>query len=260
MCTFNGSRFKSLKRQTLSRYLRFQISDMKKLLLVFILISILGACEKATKNTMTINGNIAGLKKGMLYLQHLKDSTLTNIDSIALKGDGNFTFNHEVESPEIFYLYLDKADNNTINDRITFFGEPGLIYIKTAWNTVDTKSEVSGSKSQDKLSEFNAMITKFNTRDIEIFQSSLLPEIKENKSKLDSLKIISEKNFVSRYKYTTNFALTNTDSFIAPYVALTEISDANPKYLDSIYNNLTEEVAESKYGKALKEHLKTLNK
>ena len=209
---------------------------------------------------MIINGNIAGLKKGTLYLQHLKDSTLTSLDSLQIKGDGNFTFSYDLESPEVFYLYLDKADNNDINDRITFFGEPGTIAIKTTWNTMDTKSEVLGSKSNEELSEINAMLSKFNAKDIELLQSSLSPDLKENTSAIDSLRTLSDRNLIRRYQYVLNYALNNTDSYVTPYIALTEVADANPKYLDSIHQSLSQQVADSKYGKALKKHLESLKK
>ena len=38
---------------------------------------------------------------------------------------------------------------------------------------------------------------------------------------------------------------------IAPYIALTEVSDANIKFLDTVASKLTEEVKVSKYGKLL---------
>ncbi|MDT0606905.1 DUF4369 domain-containing protein [Croceitalea rosinachiae] len=233
---------------------------MKRLVLAIVLLTLIGACEETSERTMNVTGNIAGLKKGTLYLQHFQDSSLINLDSLEIKGNGNFTFTQELESPEIFYLYLDKADNNDINDRITFFGEPGNISIKTAWNTVDTNTEINGSKSHESFSKFKAMLSKFNTRDIEVFQTSLLPELKDNAKALDSLAAISQKNAIRKYQYVLNFSLNNPDSYITPYVALTEASDANPKYLDSIHNNLSQKVADSKYGKALKEYLERLNR
>lgn len=231
---------------------------MKKTLLTLIVIIFVIACQKATQNTMTINGNIAGLKKGTIYLQSVKDSTLISLDSLELKGDGNFSFSYEIESPEIFYLYLDKADNNDINDRITFFGEPGEIYIKTSWNTIDTKTEIIGSESHEVFTKFNMMLSKFNMRDIEVFQASLAPELKENTSALDSLSTLSRKNLIRRYQYILNFGLNNPKSYVTPYVAVTEAADANPKYLDSIYKGLASEVADSKYGKALRKHLENV--
>jgi hypothetical protein len=54
--------------------------------------------------------------------------------------------------------------------------------------------------------------------------------------------------------------LNNTDSYVAPYIAVKEVSDANLKYLDSINNSLSDDVANSKYGKELKEHIDNLKK
>ncbi|MEM7382644.1 MAG: DUF4369 domain-containing protein, partial [Bacteroidota bacterium] len=89
---------------------------------------------------MIVTGNVKGLKKGTLYLQHIPDSVLVTVDSLTIAGDGNFNFEIPLDHAEIFYLYLDKTDNNDINDRITFFGEPGTITINTAWNTFDTQA------------------------------------------------------------------------------------------------------------------------
>ena len=59
-----------------------------------------------------------------------------------------------------------------------------------------------------------------------------------------------------RYLYTVNFAINNKDYEVAPYLAISEVYDANIKYLDTIYNSLTPKVKESKYGRSLQEFLK----
>jgi len=204
---------------------------MKKYLVSLLLSIFLFSCGEDATNTMTVTGNIKGLKKGTLYLQHLKDSVLVTKDSLEIKGDGNFSFRTPLESPEIFYLYLKKKDNNSINDRITFFGEPGFITIKTKWDTFDYKAQIEGSASNKKLEEFKKGISKMNIRNMELAQ------------KLNNA-------------YALNYALNNKDSHIAPYIALFEVADANPKYLDSIQKSLTPEIANSKYGQKLKERLK----
>lgn len=229
---------------------------MKRILFVLTLGSFIFSCEKKTENTMTVSGNIKGLKKGTLYLQHFPDSSLTTIDSLVMKGDGAFAFSCEVQSPEIFYLYLKKEDNNDINDRITFFGEAGEITINTSWNTLNTEVEISGSKSQEKYEEYNAMITNFNLKALDLIQKGALPEFQEDTPALDSLQQLSSQNIINQYRYTLNFGLRNNNSFVTPYLMLTEAAEANPKYLDSVYNSLTPEVASSKYGVLFKEFLK----
>ena len=187
------------------------------------------SCAGDTKNTMTVNGSIKGLKKGTLYLQQLQDTILKNIDSLEIKGNGDFSFKTEVASPDIYYLYLVKNDNNDINDRITFFGEPGNITVETSWDSFDFAATVKGSATNDSLT-------------------------------IDSLIKLEDKNIYRSYAYALNFALNNKDSYVAPYIAVVEVANANVKYLDSIHKMLTPEVASSKYGMQLKKHLEEVKK
>ena len=51
------------------------------------------------------------------------------------------------------------------------------------------------------------------------------------------------------YLFTANFAISNSDSEIAPYLAVKKIADAKIKILETIEEKLTEKVKKSKYGK-----------
>jgi len=228
---------------------------MKNILLFSALTFLLISCSGDTANTMIVSGNVKGLKKGTLYLQNIPDSVLVTIDSLEIEGDGNFTFKTELESPEIFYLYLNKEDHNDVNDRITFFGEPGNITINTTWNTFDANAKISGSETQKKLEDYRKTMTRFNKREVELMQLAINTETPLDSIQKDSIQILSDKNIQRGYAFALSFALNNKDSYIAPYIALTEVSDANIIYLDSISNTLSPEVADSKYGKALKNFL-----
>ncbi|WP_405395876.1 DUF4369 domain-containing protein [Maribacter sp. Asnod2-G09] len=229
---------------------------MKKILFVITALLALSSCGDNPEETMIVNGKIKGLKKGTLYLQHVPDSVLITVDSVAINGDGNFSFKTKLMSPEIFYLYLDKKDNNDINDRITFFAEPGTITINTDWNTFDTTAKITGSDSQEKLKEYKQTMSGINKRNVEIMMNAAQPDGELSQLSIDSLANISNRNTQRGYAFAINFALNNKSSFVAPYIALKEIPDANVKYLDSIYQVLSPEVAESKYGKELATLLK----
>jgi hypothetical protein len=214
---------------------------------------ILASCKQSpTENTMALSGQIKGLKKGVLYLQHVPDSTLVVIDSVLINGNGNFSFKTELESPEVFYLYLVKEDNNDINDRITFFGEPGNISINTQWNSFDVDPDIKGSISHEKFVEYRSMMSKFNIQDISLLEQAFKANSSNNQQLFDSIQILSERNTLRSYLFALNFAMINSDSYVAPYVAITDVSNANVKFLDSIYKKLSPEVAISKYGKSLK--------
>ncbi|WP_209405306.1 DUF4369 domain-containing protein [Pseudozobellia sp. WGM2] len=233
---------------------------MKNLFFLSAILFLMISCGGNNANMMIVNGNVKGLKKGTLYLQHIPDSTLTTIDSVQVDGDGTFNFETELESPEIFYLYLKKEDANDINDRITFFGEPGTITINTSWNTFDMNPKIEGSETQKKLKEYQKTMSRFNMKNLELMQIARNPEVPLDSLQLDSLQDLSDRNLKRGYAFALNFALNNKNSYIAPFIALNDVSDANVIYLDSIYNSLSPEVAESKYGTLLKEHLENVKK
>jgi hypothetical protein len=228
---------------------------MKKFLLPLFIVVLLVNCSEPKADVMTVSGSVKGLKKGVLYLQKVADSTLITIDSLEINGNGNFTFNTTLESPELFYLYLKKEDNNDINDRITFFGEPGVITINSVWNAFDSKAVIEGSETHKKLEEYKKVMSRFNTQNLELITASNNPEIQGDPQAMDSLIKANDKNILRSYLYSLNFALNNKNSHIAPYIALTEVEDANIIYLDSIYNSLSPEVANAKYGRALAAYL-----
>ena len=229
---------------------------MKNFFWLTVLVLLMASCSGGNEeNKMIVSGNVKGLKKGTLYLQYVPDSTLVNIDSVEVLGDGRFKFETILESPEIYYLYLDKQDNNAFNDRITFFGEPGSITINTNWNTFETKASIEGSKTHKKLEEYNEIMNKFHNQSLELMRVGAKPEIQSDSVALDSIQKLSDKVILRGYLYTLNFALNNSESYVSPYLALTNATNANPVYLDSIYSGLSEEVAASKYGLQLKEYL-----
>jgi len=235
--------------------LRENILGMKQLSISLLFVILFTACADNSENTMFVNGTVKGLKKGVLYFQKVSDTTLVTLDSLEVKGDGNFEFTTSLDSPQIFYLYLKKEDNNEMNDRITFFGEPGIITIQTSWNAFEKKAVIEGSVTQKKLEEYRKIMSRFNTQNLEQVQASIDPDLINDPRALDSLQKAYEKNIRRSYLYALNFALSNTESHIAPYIALTEVADANVTYLDSIYNSLSPEVANGTYGMALKKHL-----
>ena len=99
------------------------------------------------------------------------------------------------------------------------------------------------------------MASKFNIKELTLIQEASSSELQEDSVAMDSIQRLINQNTVNRYRYALNFGLNNGDSYATPYIMMTEASEANTKYLDSIYKGLTPEVAASKYGKEFKEFL-----
>ena len=201
---------------------------------------------------MHVSGRVDGLRKGTLFLQKVLDSTLVNIDSIVINGNPEFNFKTKIESPEIYYLYLNKDDGDTLNDRVMFFAEKGEIIINTLLKTFESSAKVSGSENQELLQEYRKISRQFNAKNLEYIKAYINNAKSANDSRsLDSIQKEMDNLLKRRYLYALNFAITHGDNVIAPYIALTEVSDANIKYLDTVASKLTEEVKSSKYGKLL---------
>ncbi len=224
------------------------------ILFIFIL-----ACQpqkkKASGDNMIVSGSIEGLRKGTLYLQKIEDTLLVNIDSTLVKGTPNFEFNTQIETPEVFYLYLDKEDGDSLNDRILFFGEKGNIEINTLLKTFESSAEIKGSKNQELLQEHIAFKRKFNDQNLELIKGFYQAQSNGEIERADSLEKQLNNLTRRRYLYTINFAAQHTDQNIAPYLALTEVYDANLSLLDSIAVKMTPEVRSSKYGKEFLKYL-----
>lgn len=232
---------------------------MKKLSLLFIILFCLAACSSEETN-LSINGKVEGLKKGTLYLQKIEDTALVTIDSVTVKGDPSFTFETNIESPQVLYLYLNKVDGSKLDDRITFFAEPGEMVINTSLNNFETDAVVEGSKNQEKLMEYRKMMKRFNDRNLELIQANLEAQQQKNEAAIDSTNNAYDNLTKRRYLFTVNFALNNKDMEVAPYLAISEVYDANIKYLDTIYKSLTPEVRESQYGQSLSDFLEERRK
>ena len=200
---------------------------------------------------MIVSGNIDGLKKGTIYLQKQQDSIIVSIDSILLEGNSNFKFESEINEPDIYYLYLDKNDGDSLNDIITFFGNNGEINIQTSLKNFDSSYEISGSKNTELLQEYLSIIRKFNLQNLDLLEIFYKAQIENNQAKIDSVNTQIENLIKRKYLYTLNFATNNSEFEISPYLAVSQIADANQEFLLKLYDTLPEKIKNSKYGKVL---------
>ena len=200
---------------------------------------------------MIVSGNIDGLKKGTIYLQKQQDSIILSIDSILLEGNSNFKLETEINEPDIYYLYLDKNDGDSLNDIITFFGNNGEINIKTSLKNFDSSYEISGSKNTELLQEYFSIIRKFNLQNLDLLEIFYKAQIENNQAKIDSVNTQIENLIKRKYLYTLNFATNNSEFEISPYLAVSQIADANQEFLLKLYDTLSEKIKNSKYGKIL---------
>lgn len=227
---------------------------MKKLSLLLVAVCCLFACSNEESN-LTINGRVQGLKKGTLYLQKIEDTSLVTLDSVVVDGTPNFSFKTHIESPQVLYLFLNKVDGTDLDDRVLFFAEPGEMTVNTTLENFEGDVVVEGSRNQEKLMEYRKMMQRFNTKNLEIIKANLEAQQSRDEEKLQATANDYNSLLRRRYLATVNFAINNKDMEVAPYLAISEVFDANIKYLDTIYKSLTPEVRDSRYGQSLEAFL-----
>jgi len=220
---------------------------MKNILIPLLAIIIIVSCTRDKKGSMLVTGDVKGLKKGTLYLQKTNDSIVVAVDSIVLDGVSTFSLSDDIESPEIYYLAL----NNDLEKKILFFGDIGTIDIQTKLDKFSFGATITGLKNQQLLENYNDMIKDFRDRNLELIEAEFEVRKSNDSLKIDSVQNLFQRLVKSRYRYTINYAITNADAEVAPYLALTELYNANIVWLDSVNNSLSNKVKSSKYGKRL---------
>lgn len=127
---------------------------MKKLFSLYLLISV--AITGCKHNAVQISGTLVKPEPGKyLFLDELKSSELTTIDSVKVTDDGTFKFKKEVK---ISSFYLLKVDNNNF---LTMLLEPGeKIEINAQFDSLNYPLSVTGSKGTELMAEYNRNLRK----------------------------------------------------------------------------------------------------
>lgn len=209
------------------------------------------ACKKDEKpNVMYVKGSVTGLKKGTLYLQKQIDSLVVTVDSVEVNDSDEFLLTDVVTSPEMYYVALANTDK-----KIPFFGEKDTVYISTTLQKFSYKHTITGSDNQKLLDDYYEIIRKFNNQNLDLQKAGLEARIAGIADSIAGVENKKTSLLKKRYLYSINYAINHADHEVSPYIALTDLVDANPKWLDSIYNSLTPEVKKSKYGEELKTYI-----
>ena len=225
---------------------------MKKIIVVLVVSILMIACSSKKDGNMIVEGTIKGLKKGTLYLQKMNDTAIISIDSVNVLGDGNFRLTDNIESPIMYYLTY---DGNANDKRILFFGGKGTITINDNMSTFGFSPEITGSPNQLVLDKFLKINNQFKNQRLEFIKKEFDARQSKKTDLIKNLEKDYNRMIRRKYLYTTNFALSNSDSEAAAYIALTELYDANIKLLDTINKKLSMEVKNSIYGKRLDKYI-----
>lgn len=204
---------------------------------------------------MRLSGFVDGMKEGTLLLQKTNNNKFITLDSMVVKGDAHFNFSEKIESPELYFLSLKIQNVDREVGAIAFFAEPGDMTINTTLNNFLENAIITGSENQKKYTQYKTLIKRYSDRNKDLTQLLISAAEAKKIKVIDSIDTLQKRVLAGSYLATVNFALNNKDYEIAPFLALSEIYNANPKYLDTIYSSLNPKIKASTYGVALKEFI-----
>lgn len=218
-------------------------------------------CSTPAKKSMTVSGSVEGLRKGTLYLQKLEDTLLVTVDSILINGQETFTLGDDIKSPEFYFLALNKNSNDSLTEKILFFGDRGEIKINTLLRTFTGSAKIEGSKNQQLWSNYQSIIRKFDDQNLENLQEYINEDSDlSTEERLQAFDNASQKLEKRKSIYALNFAMNNPNNEVAAYIGAYEIQNVSALFRDSLYNKLSTKVKDSKYGLFFKQQLDSLDR
>ena len=221
---------------------------MKYLLVLFFFVF---SCTKIdNENHFSLSLEIEGLKKGIIYLEKISDSSMVVIDSVLYNGNNSIQFQGKIDEPEIMIISL-TFENETDPKRFPFFVEKSNIILKTRLKDFGFKVDSKGSKNDSIYRQYLEINKKFNNEKLDLISMSLGFQKSGNKDSISfydsKLESVNKRQFL----HNANFAMRYSNYEIAPYIAITDLRESSA-ILDTIYKSLGNGIKNSKYALELK--------
>ena len=221
---------------------------MKYLLVLFFFVF---SCTKIdNENHFSLNLEIEGLKKGIIYLEKISDSSMVVIDSVSYNGNNSIQFQGKIDEPEIMIISL-TFENETDPKRFPFFVEKSNIILKTRLKDFGFKVDSKGSKNDSIYRQYLEINKRFNNEKLDLISKSLGFQKSGNKDSIffydSKLVSVNKRQFL----HNANFAMRYSNYEIAPYIAITDLRESSA-ILDTIYKSLGNGIKNSKYALELK--------
>ena len=221
---------------------------MKYFLVLFFFVF---SCTKIdSENHFSLNLEIEGLKKGIIYLEKISDSSMVVIDSVSYNGNNSIQFQGKIDEPEIMIISL-TFENETDPKRFPFFVEKSNIILKTRLKDFGFKVDSKGSKNDSIYRQYLEINKRFNNEKLDLISKSLGFQKSGNKDSISfyDSKLVSVNK--RQFLHNANFAMRYSNYEIAPYIAITDLRESSA-ILDTIYKNLGNGIKNSKYALELK--------
>ena len=215
---------------------------MKNKIIIFLII--LTSCSSEKEN-LIIEGEISGVKNSKIYLSYADEEEI--LDSVNII-DGKFTLKTYMDSTKEMSMIL--GDKNSEN-KFDFISEPTNILFTSSKDKFVFNGKIQNSKLYSDYRNLKNQINRFDEKDLEMLAEQIEVSVKGNPNKYDSINEQRLKLNQRKILFIVNYASNNSSNPISAFISYKYRENINEKFLEKIYENLSEEIKNSYYGAKL---------
>jgi len=216
---------------------------MKKF--IIIIFAIICSCL-SYKDEINISGEIKGLNNSFIYLIQPDSNTL--LDSSKVVNE-KFDLTAYINEPLELVLKIQSKDSENI---FSFISEPSAkIIFTSSKEKFEFNGKIENSDLNYEFEKLNGHINRYNDIDLQMLEQQIQASIENNTKKYDSLNEERLKVDQKKILFIVNYCLNNNTNILSPYLAYKYKNNINLGFLENIYQNLSEEMRETYYGRKL---------
>ena len=198
------------------------------------------------KDEINISGEIKGLNNSFIYLIQPNSNTL--LDSSKVVNE-KFNLTAYINEPLELVLKIQSKDSENI---FSFISEPSAkIIFTSSKEKFEFNGKIENSDLNYEFEKLNSHINRYNDIDLQMLEQQIQASIENNKKKYDSLNEERLKVDQKKILFIVNYCLNNNTNILSPYLAYKYKNNINLGFLENIYQNLSEEMRETYYGRKL---------
>ena len=211
---------------------------------IIIFLIILTSCSSEKEN-LIIEGKISGVKNSKIYLSFVEEGKI--IDSVNII-DGKFKLQTYIDASREMSIIL--GDKNSEN-KFDFISEPTNILFTSSKDKFVFNGKIQNSKLYSDYKNLKNQINRFEEKDLEMLAEQIEISVKGDQNKYDSINDQRLKLNQRKILFIVNYAMNNASNPVSAFISYKYRENINKKYLEKIYENLSEEIKNSFYGDKL---------
>ncbi len=216
---------------------------MKYNIIIFLII--LTSCSSEKEN-LIIEGKISGVKNSKIYLLSVEEGKI--LDSVNIT-DGKFKLQTYIDATREMSIILgDKKSEN----KFDFISEPTNILFTSSKDKFVFNGKILNSKLYSDYKNLKNQINRFEEKDLEMLAEQIEISVKGDQYKYDSINDQRVKLNQRKILFIVNYAMNNASNPVSAFISYKYRENINKKYLEKIYENLSEEIKNSFYGDKLR--------